>query len=202
MKSATPRPWGCCAPGHEESLLKASTELKNLQVDEARENLAGLERSKLLVDERIEYYSNLEKRSEKEKAAVKSLDAAELKRKNASGKKRQRRAGTFYQTFPLCGCREFLRFGDLTEASNLGASFSADAAKARGESAGKSLRGEQAQTQTPATTGARTTGDCRSAWRGKSSSRSKSRSSPRRSGWRWPKRNATTTQSNWNSHAR
>src|SRR4029077_11432194 len=49
---------------HEDSLLKASTDLRNLQVDEARENLAAMEQSKLLVEARIDYYSNLEKRSE------------------------------------------------------------------------------------------------------------------------------------------
>ena len=69
---------------HEDSLLKASTELRNLQVDEARENLAAMEKSKVLVEARIDYYSNLEKRSEKEKASTKSLDDAELKRMKSS----------------------------------------------------------------------------------------------------------------------
>ena len=65
---------------HEQSLLKASTELRNLQVDEARENLAALEKSKILVEERIEYYSNLEKRTEKEREANSQLDNAETQR--------------------------------------------------------------------------------------------------------------------------
>jgi hypothetical protein len=65
---------------HEESLLKASTELKNLQVDEARENLTALEISKLLVEERIDYYSKIERRSEKEKSAIRSLDDSERQR--------------------------------------------------------------------------------------------------------------------------
>ena len=72
---------------HEDSLLKASTELRNLQVDEARENLAAMEKSKLLVEARIDYYSNLEKRSEKEKASTKSFDDAELKRMKSWKKK-------------------------------------------------------------------------------------------------------------------
>ena len=47
---------------HEDSLLKASTELRNLQVDEARENLAAMEKSKVLVEARIDYYSKLRKK--------------------------------------------------------------------------------------------------------------------------------------------
>ena len=65
---------------HEDSLLRASTELRNLQVDEARENLSSMEKSKLLVEERIEYYSSIEKRSEKEKEATKNLDNSERQR--------------------------------------------------------------------------------------------------------------------------
>ncbi len=117
---------------HEESLLKASTELKNLQVDEARENLAALERSKLLVEERIEYYSNLEKRSEKEKAAVRSLDAAEEKRVKASDKERSAARSNLIPNISVSipGPSGSTSYG----GSNLGSSLSADAAKFRGES--------------------------------------------------------------------
>jgi hypothetical protein len=69
---------------HEESLLKASTELRNLQVDEARENLAALEKSKVLVEERIAYYSNIKNRSENENAATDKTNKAEKMRKFSS----------------------------------------------------------------------------------------------------------------------
>ena len=68
---------------HEDSLLKASTELRNLQVDEARENLAAMEKSKVLVEARIDYYSKLEKRSEKERASTNKLSESEKNRKKA-----------------------------------------------------------------------------------------------------------------------
>jgi hypothetical protein len=120
---------GLLRAGHEESLLKASTELKNLQVDEARENLAALEKSKLLVEERIEYYSNLEMRSEKEKASVRSLDDAELKRMKSADKEMTAARLNLVPNFSA-GASPSVSFG----GGNLGASFSADAAKARGES--------------------------------------------------------------------
>jgi hypothetical protein len=68
---------------HEDSLLKASTELRNLQVDEARENLAAMEKSKVLVEARIDYYSKLEKRSEKERASTNKLSESEKNRQKA-----------------------------------------------------------------------------------------------------------------------
>ncbi len=68
---------------HEQRLLNAATELRNLQVDEARENLSALEKSKVLVEERIEYYSNLEKRSEKERSSIGKLAESERNRTKA-----------------------------------------------------------------------------------------------------------------------
>ena len=64
---------------HEEGLLKAYTELRNLQVDEARENRSAMGKSKVLVEERIEYYSNLEKQIV---AAQMRLALAEKERDN------------------------------------------------------------------------------------------------------------------------
>ena len=66
---------------HEDSLLKASTDLRNLQVDEARENLTAMEKSKVLVEARIDYYSKLKKRSEKERASTDKL--SEVRKKTA-----------------------------------------------------------------------------------------------------------------------
>lgn len=119
--------------GHEESLLNAATELRNLQVDEARENLAAMEKSKLLVEERIDYYSNLESRSEKETASIESLDDAELKRMKSADKEmtasRLNLIPNFSTTIGMAPSLG-ISFG----GSNIGASFSADAAKSRGDS--------------------------------------------------------------------
>jgi hypothetical protein len=119
---------------HENSLLKASTELRNLQVDEARENLAAMEKSKALVEERIDYYSNLEKRSEKEVASTKSLDDAELKRMKSSDKEM---AASRLNLVPNISVTVGMgtSVGTSYGGSNIGASLSADAAKSRGESA-------------------------------------------------------------------
>ncbi len=119
---------------HEESLLKASTELRNLQVDEARENLAAMEKAKVLLTARIDYYSNLEKRSEKEKAATKSLDSAELKRMKSSDQEMTASRLSLIPNFSISSGVP-PSFGISFGGSNLGASFSADAAKSRGESA-------------------------------------------------------------------
>ena len=123
---------------HEDSLLKASTELRNLQVDEARENLAAMEKSKVLVEARIDYYSNLEKRSEKEKASTKSLDDAELKRMKSSDKEM---TASRWNLVPNLSVNVGMppnfsvSLGTSYGGSNIGASLSADAAKSRGESA-------------------------------------------------------------------
>ena len=119
---------------NEQSLLNASTELRNLQVDEARENLSALEKSKVLVEERIEYYSNLEKRSEKEKSAVVSTDMAEKHRKTSSFFEFSASFANFYipnfsnQTAPTPSSS--VSYG----GSNVGAAFSAVAAGFRGKS--------------------------------------------------------------------
>ena len=132
---------------HAESLLKASTDLRNLQVDEARENLAAVERSKLLAQERLDYYSNVEKRSEKEKAANKSLDAAEVKRiRSADKEKSASRASLFPDISVSVGFPSGGSVGTSFGGSNIGASLSADAAKSRGESAWNTYKASKLST--------------------------------------------------------
>ena len=120
---------------HEDSLLKASTELRNLQVDEARENLAAMEKSKVLVEARIEYYSNLQKRSEKEKTAIKKSGEAESKRKKSSDKEKDASRSNLIPNISFTFSFPDASIGTSYGGSNIGASLSADAAKLRGESA-------------------------------------------------------------------
>jgi hypothetical protein len=123
---------------HEESLLKATTELRNLQVDEARENLAATEKSKALVTERITYYSNMERRSEKEKASTKCLDDAELKRIKSSA---QEQAASRWNLLPNVSISGPVPgFSASYGGGNIGASVSANAAESRGESEWNSYR--------------------------------------------------------------
>ena len=127
--------FGMLRAEHEESLLKASTELRNLQVDEARENLAAMEKSKVLVEARIEYYSNLQKRSEKEKTAIETSGEAESKRKKSSDKEKDASRSNLIPNISFTYSFSGASIGTSYGGSNIGASLSADAAKFRGESA-------------------------------------------------------------------
>ncbi len=124
---------------HEEAVLKASTDIRNLQVDEARQNLTALEKARDLVQERIDYYANLKKRSDKEKSATDKLSESEKKR-NKSGVV-ERRASNLNMipnlSFSLSGPPQKFgyTFGISFGGSNLGAAEGAKASRFRNESA-------------------------------------------------------------------
>ncbi len=120
---------------HEDSLLKASTELRNLQVDEARENLAAMEKSKVLVEERIKYYSSIERTSEKEEASTQSLDNAESQRAKSSSFELAASIANTIPTFSIGASSTGPTFSTSFGGSNVGAHFSSIAALHRNLSA-------------------------------------------------------------------
>ena len=138
---------GLLRAAHEDSLLKASTELRNLQVDEARESLAAIEKSKTLVAERMTYYSNLEKTSEKEKASIASLDAAEWKRIKSADQEHAASKANMFPNISVTVSGPGGSVGTSLGGSNIGASLGADAAKARGESAWNTYKANKIGTE-------------------------------------------------------
>jgi hypothetical protein len=69
----------------ETQLLGSVRSAREAQLKEAKENIAALERSQAIVQERLEYYSQLKKRSDKENQNLDRLSDSERKRKKAGG---------------------------------------------------------------------------------------------------------------------
>ena len=119
---------------HEDEILKLSKEIKSLQVDEARENLSATEKSKILIEERIAYYSEVQKRSDKERASISKQDEAERKRKLSAGREK---AAAIAHIFPNLSFTIELppSFSTGFGGSNIGSAFNAIAGIHRSESA-------------------------------------------------------------------
>lgn len=64
--------------GHELGMLKAMLAVKKLQMDEAEENIAALEKSKRMAETRRDYYRDVERISGYEQENMDSLDAAHV----------------------------------------------------------------------------------------------------------------------------
>ncbi len=63
---------------HEEKLFAATIDIRKLSLEEAEENLKALEYSKKITESRLDYYSNLEKVSTKEKLQLMKLQGAHI----------------------------------------------------------------------------------------------------------------------------
>lgn len=76
---------GLLRQGEEIKLLEAVKELKEQQIDEAKENLEGLKRSKIVAEARRDYYRDIEKISQNENLNLTKLDGAHGSQQIAQG---------------------------------------------------------------------------------------------------------------------
>jgi peptidoglycan hydrolase-like protein with peptidoglycan-binding domain/5-hydroxyisourate hydrolase-like protein (transthyretin family) len=76
---------GVLRQNQEIQLLDAVKDIRKKQIDEAKENIAGLERSKAVIEERYEYYANIEKLNSYEETNLSKLRSSQVKQEIAQG---------------------------------------------------------------------------------------------------------------------
>jgi hypothetical protein len=76
---------GLLRQNQEILLLDAIRDVRKKQIDEAKENIAGLERSKAVIDERLYYYTNIEKLNSNEEINLSKLKSSQRKQEIAQG---------------------------------------------------------------------------------------------------------------------
>jgi len=74
---------GILRQNQEIQLLNAIKDIRKKQIDEAKENIVGLERSKAVIEERYDYYTNIEKISSKEQLNLDKLGEANKHQENS-----------------------------------------------------------------------------------------------------------------------
>lgn len=76
---------GLLRQSHENRLLEAVKAVREKQLEEAKENLAGIEASKLVVETRRNYYRDIERLTGKEKLHLDKLDESHTRQEIAQG---------------------------------------------------------------------------------------------------------------------
>lgn len=115
--------------GHELKMLQVISDVKKLQLDEARENLSSLKTMRKITEARHDYYVKIEKINSKEQLNLNKLGNSRV-RQNLSEKNEKRAARSHHIPNATTGSVLSYTFG----GSNLGAIANATAASNRNKS--------------------------------------------------------------------